>query len=107
MSNFRNFLPPRIRSAIQRWRSDTRGSVAIMVGFMAIAFAMMVGLVVEEAQIYRTTTALKASTAMAALAAAQDIICCATSTAIARAQSYSALNPIKKRRSRWCPATRS
>jgi Flp pilus assembly protein TadG len=91
-----NFSLPRIRLAIQRWRSDKRGSVAIMVGFMAIAFSMMLGLVVEEAQIYRTTTALKASTAMAALAAAQDINCCTTSTAIARATSYGALNPIKE-----------
>ena len=96
MSIRQNFSLPRIRLAIQRWRSDQRGSVAVMVGFMAIAFSMMLGLVVEEAQIYRTTTALKASTAMAALAAAQDINCCTTSTAIARAQSYSALNPIKE-----------
>jgi Flp pilus assembly protein TadG len=51
-----NFSLPRIRLAIQRWRSDQRGSVAVMVGFMAIAFSMMLGLVVEEAQIYRTTT---------------------------------------------------
>ena len=96
MSIGKHFSPPGIRSAIHRWRSDERGSVAIMVGFMAIAFSMMLGLVVEEAQIYRTTMALKASTAMAALAAAQDINCCTTSTAIARAQSYSALNPIKE-----------
>ena len=96
MSITRYFSLPRIRLAIQRWRSDKRGSVAVMVGFMAIAFSMMLGLVVEEARIYRTTTALKASTAMTALAAAQDINCCATSTAIARAQSYSTLNPIKE-----------
>ena len=96
MSIGKHFSPPGIRSAIHRWRSDERGSVAIMVGFMAIAFSMMLGLVVEEAQIYRTTMALKASTAMAALAAAQDIDCCTTLTAIARAQSYSALNPIKE-----------
>jgi len=96
MSIRKHFSSPQIRSAIHRWRSDERGSVAIMVGFMVIAFTMMLGLVVEEAQIYRTTTALKTSTAMTALAAAQDINCCTTSTAIARAQSYSALNPIKE-----------
>jgi Flp pilus assembly protein TadG len=96
MSIRQNFALPRIRLAIQRWRSDKRGSVAIIAGLMAVAFAMMLGLVVEEALIYRTTTALKASTAMAALAAAQDINCCTTSTAIARAQSYGALNPIKE-----------
>ena len=73
---------------------------------MAIAFSMMLGLVLEEAQIYRTTTALKGTTAMAAFAAAQDINCCTTSTAIAGAV-LSSLNPIRKRRSRWCPATRS
>src|ERR1019366_9703395 len=61
MSIRQNFSLPRIRLAIQRWRSDKRGSVAIMVGFMAIAFTMMLGMVVEEALIYRTTTALKAS----------------------------------------------
>jgi Flp pilus assembly protein TadG len=51
MSIRQNFSLPRIRFAIQRWRSDQRGSVAVMVGFMAIAFSMMLGLVLEEAQI--------------------------------------------------------
>ena len=95
MSIIRNFSLARIRSAIHRWRSDNRGSVAIIAGFVAIAFTLMLALVVEEARIYQATRELTAATQMSALAGAQSINCCATSTAVAMATSYGSLNPIK------------
>jgi hypothetical protein len=83
------------RSAARRFSSDKRGSVTVLLAFAAIAFALQLGLVVQEALLYRAQRALQSSTNLAALAAAQDIHCCATSTASTMAMSFSALNPVK------------
>jgi len=89
-----NPLARRICSAVRRLRSDQRGSVAIMAGLFLAAAGAMVGLVIQEAMIYRTQRALQASTTLAALAGAQDINTGKAGTAITMANVYSALNPI-------------
>ena len=74
-------------------RTDQRGIVAIMVGFGLFAIAGMIGLVAQEAILYRTQSALQSSANLAALAGAQDINCCSSApgTAKTTATSYSAV----------------
>jgi Putative Tad-like Flp pilus-assembly len=80
-------------SGIRRIFQDQRGSVALIVALSLTAVAGLGGLVTQEAILYRTQTALQASTNLAALAGAQDIIN-GTATATATVNSYTALNPI-------------
>lgn len=81
------------KSLIHRMRTDQRGIVAIMVGFGLFAIAGMIGLVAQEAILYRTQSALQSSANLAALAGAQDINCCSSApgTAKTTATSYSAV----------------
>jgi hypothetical protein len=81
----------RICSDIRRLWIDRRGSVTIIAAFVVVAASGLIGLVTQEALIYRAQRALQSSTALAALAAAQDI---PSGTPLATAASYAALNTI-------------
>jgi hypothetical protein len=78
-------------SGIRRIFQDQRGSVAIIVALSLTALMGLGGLVTQEAILYRTQTALQASTNLAALAGAQNI---QSGGAATTATSYAALNPI-------------
>ncbi|MGJ0392114.1 MAG: VWA domain-containing protein [Methylocystis sp.] len=74
-----------LRPTIRRFADERNGAVAILMGLTVPVFAGLLGLVVQEALAYRTRQALQNSTALAALAAAQDL---PNSTAASTAQKY-------------------
>ena len=86
-------MTPRQNALFHRFRSDRRGSVAVLGAFFATALALAGGLIAQVGLLFQAQQTLQVSANMAALAGASELRT-STSSAIATAIHYSTLNPV-------------
>ena len=86
----------RLMRTFRRFHSNESGGTIVVVAFFFVAAMLMMGVAVQGAIGYQVHRSLQASSALAALAGAQDINCCQTAgTAITTAKTYGTANPVK------------